>query len=158
MLIVYQFSCGNAEIGYSELNEKTINYITKYITKTDEQHRGYISTVFVSPGLGKRYVDREIKKHKFNKENTNKRYRLPNGYEKPIPEYYKKKIWSDEEREMLKLIEEEKEEIYINGIKLENPRNEKEARKRLWNKEIENKTYNTKKKFNWKNGTTLQTE
>ena len=37
------------------VNEKTINYIVKYISKTDEAHKEYTSKMFVSQGIGKDY-------------------------------------------------------------------------------------------------------
>ena len=38
------------------VNEKTINYIVKYITKTDLQHKYYKSKVLCSDGIGKKYI------------------------------------------------------------------------------------------------------
>ena len=38
------------------VNEKTINYITKYITKIDEKHKGYKQRIITSKGIGKEYV------------------------------------------------------------------------------------------------------
>ena len=40
------------------VNERTINYITKYITKTDEIHKEYKPIILASAGLGKKYIER----------------------------------------------------------------------------------------------------
>ena len=40
------------------VNERTINYITKYITKTDEIHKEYKPIILASAGLGKKYIQR----------------------------------------------------------------------------------------------------
>ena len=42
------------------VNERTINYITKYITKTDEIHKEYKPIILATAGLGKKYIERHI--------------------------------------------------------------------------------------------------
>ena len=43
---------GNIWIG-DYCNAKTINYIIKYVTKVDEQHKGYEPKILTSAGIGK---------------------------------------------------------------------------------------------------------
>ena len=45
-------------------NEKTINYIMKYITKVDEDHKGFKAVILTSAGIGKQYTEN---KHKTSK-------------------------------------------------------------------------------------------
>ena len=50
------------------VNEKTINYITKYMTKEDEDHPGFIGKVLCSKGIGMGYTKREdAKNHVYKK-------------------------------------------------------------------------------------------
>ena len=55
------------------VNEATVNYIIKYVTKVDDKHTLYKSIILTSPGIGNNYKANE--KHKYNGENTNKLYR-----------------------------------------------------------------------------------
>ena len=48
---------GNIWIG-DYVNERTINYIVKYISKTDIKHKEYKSKVFTSAGIGNNYKNR----------------------------------------------------------------------------------------------------
>lgn len=107
--------------GYS-FGEKVIGYITKYITKDDPTHKGWKGRVLCSPGIGKSYVeDSHIQEqHRFKGENTNVFYRTKQGHKKSMPTYYKRKLWSDAERETLRLTKMDKGEITIGGIKLRN--------------------------------------
>ena len=40
------------------VNEKTVNYIIKYITKIDEQHKTYQPKILCSKGIGAGYMKR----------------------------------------------------------------------------------------------------
>ena len=40
----------------SYVNEKTANYIVKYVHKVDQKHKEYTSKILTSPGIGKGYV------------------------------------------------------------------------------------------------------
>jgi hypothetical protein len=42
----------------SYVNEKTINYVSKYLTKDDLDNKDFTGKILVSPGLGKNYVNR----------------------------------------------------------------------------------------------------
>ena len=45
------------------VNEKTIQYITKYITKIDEKHKDFIGKVLCSKGIGAGYIKRDDAKN-----------------------------------------------------------------------------------------------
>lgn len=51
-----------------EVNEKTINYIIKYVTKRDEANPEFNGKIFTSKGIGKGYADLIIKKEKLIRE------------------------------------------------------------------------------------------
>ena len=50
------------------VNEKTINYITKYMLKVDVDHKNFRGKVLCSAGLGKGYTERaDAQNHKYKK-------------------------------------------------------------------------------------------
>lgn len=153
---------GHAAIGYSNINEKMITYITKYITKIDTDHKGFYGTILTSPGMGERYTnENKLKYHKFNKEKTKKKYKLNNGAETTMPQYYKNKLWTTKQKEELRLIEENKNKLRIGKHELED--NIKGYRDYLKGIAQQNKRANElqligekKEKYNWKNGTKIE--
>lgn len=106
---------GKVELGYS-MNEKVVNYVVKYITKEDKDHKGYRGKVFSSQGIGKSWLKTwEAKKCK---ENNDMRYRLPDGRKIKLPDYYIKKLKNWEEREENWMEFMDKEEAYVNGVRI----------------------------------------
>ena len=89
--------------GYS-CNERTVNYITKYVTKIDKDHKSYNSKILTSSGIGKGYTKRlDSQRNKYNKEagKTNEMYKDRKGYQRALPIYYRNKIYTEDEREIL---------------------------------------------------------
>lgn len=101
---------------------KTINYIVKYITKSDKKHTDYMPKVLCSAGIGKNYVERmrNFGSHKFDGVRTQDFYRLPNGTKIQMPIYYRNKFFTDEQREELWLQLLDKNERYVMGVKISN--------------------------------------
>ena len=96
------------------VNEKTINYVTKYMTKEDADHPGFIGKVLCSKGIGEGYTKRiEAKKHVYKKGETIEHYRLRNGSKINLPVYYRNQLFTEEEREMLFLDKIDKGIIYV---------------------------------------------
>lgn len=83
--------------------EACTNYIIKYITKIDKKHPDFIPRIYCSKGIGRQYTKdiTKITKHKFKEENTNRRCTLQSGNIAKMPDYYKKKLWTDEQREWI---------------------------------------------------------
>lgn len=98
------------------VNARTINYIIKYVSKTDTLHKEYIPKILTSAGIGNTYNARE---NKYNEKETKEYYRLNNGSKINLPIYYRNKAWSEEEREKLWLKKLDEETRYINGIKVD---------------------------------------
>lgn len=99
------------------VNERTCNYVTKYITKRDEKHKDFVPITLCSPGIGEGYLkrsDSELNRYRENK--TNETYRLRNGVKINLPIYYRNKIYSEEEREKLFIEKIEKGKVWICGI------------------------------------------
>ena len=102
------------------VNEKTINYITKYVTKTDIKHKEYNSKILCSPGIGKNYIDRiDSELNKYNGEKTKETYTTRQGKKLALPIYYRNMIYTEEEREKLWLQKLDKEERYVCGEKVD---------------------------------------
>lgn len=101
-------------------NEKTINYIVKYVTKVDTDHKGYEADIFCSSGIGSNYYkDPYYKKlHAFKGKDTIQYYTLPNGQKVALPIYYRRHFWNDEERGKLWTYLLDQDKTYIRGIEM----------------------------------------
>lgn len=102
------------------VNEKSINYITKYVTKVDPDHPGFIGKIFCSKGIGSGYMDKkDARNNRFDGNKTNETYRTPSGAKIALPIYYRNKIYDDEEREKLWLQKLDKKVRYVRGMKID---------------------------------------
>lgn len=100
-LIIEKWKYGYVFIG-TFVNERTINYITKYMLKDDINNREFSGKVLTSPGIGARYFEREDWKfNRYRGEDTREYYVFRNGAKAMLPRYYREKIYSEEEREKL---------------------------------------------------------
>lgn len=112
------------------VNERTVNYITKYITKTDLIHKEYKPKIFTSSGIGKNYFNRkDWELNKYKEENTDEAYKFKNGTKSSLPIYYRNKIYSEEEREKLWIKKLDKEERWVCGERISIKENEEEYEK-----------------------------
>lgn len=108
------------EITENYVNEKTINYIIKYVHKTDEDHQYYKPIILTSAGIGKGYFTREDSQlNQFNNEKTREFYRTRTGHKLNLPIYYRNIIYTEEEREKLWLQKLDKQERWIMGEKID---------------------------------------
>lgn len=110
----------NWQYGYTYIgqfvNEKTTNYITKYITKKDEKHKDFEPTILCTAGIGKGYLSRsDSELNRFREGKTTETYRLRNGTKLNLPIYYRNKLYTDEEREKLFLQKIKKGKVWICG-------------------------------------------
>lgn len=102
------------------VNEKTVNYIVKYISKTDEKHKEYKSKILTSKGIGRGYLKRfNSQQNIYKKTKTNETYTTRQGVKLALPIYYRNKIYNEEEREKLWLEKLDKEIRYVNGNKID---------------------------------------
>ena len=63
------------------VNEQTINYITKYVTKVDLNHKEYKPLILCSKGIGKKYITSTSSENtKFNNDKTKDYYTTRNGH------------------------------------------------------------------------------
>lgn len=99
------------------VNEKTINYIVKYVTKLDNDHKTFEQHIFASKGLGKSYLKRpNARDNVFRELKTREYYTLPNGARVNLPIYYRNHIYTEEQREQLWLQKLDEERQYILGV------------------------------------------
>lgn len=99
-------------------NEKTINYIVKYVTKVDNDHKDYKAQIFCSAGIGKRYTGTiNAGLNRYRGRETRETYRLNNGCEISLPIYYRNKIYTEDEREKLWIHRLDKAQRYVMGEK-----------------------------------------
>ena len=102
------------------VNERTINYITKYMYKKDESHPNFTGKVFCSRGIGSGYLKRtDSINNKYIGKNTNETYRCKNGAKINLPIYYRNKLYTEEERELLWIQKLDKGEVYVMGEKID---------------------------------------
>lgn len=102
------------------VNEKTVNYISKYITKVDKIHEYYKPVILTSPGIGAGYTNRlDAKKNKYQGEKTKEYYTTRSGHKIALPIYWRNKIYTEEERENLWINKLDKEKRYIMGMEID---------------------------------------
>lgn len=129
--IAEKWKYGNIYVG-EFVNEKTINYITKYCTKIDTKHKGYNSKILCSKGIGVGYLKRQDwKKNIYKKNETNETYTTRQGVRVNLPIYYRNKIYSEEERENLWIEKLDKKERWILGERIDISNSEEEYEKKL---------------------------
>lgn len=127
------------------VNEKTINYITKYVNKVDQVHKTYKSIILTSSGIGNNYT--RIEKgdwtsNKFNGTRTKETYRTRQGTLIALPIYYRNKIYTEDEREKLWTYKLDKQERWVLGNKISIKNGEEEY----------NKALKQAQKLNWRLG------
>lgn len=110
---------GNTYTG-NYCNEKTVNYIVKYVTKIDIDHKGYKADIFCSAGLGRCYVDRESSKlhHEYKGKDTIQYYTLKNGTKVALPKYYRNLLFTQDERDKMWTQILDADKTYVRGIEV----------------------------------------
>lgn len=107
------------------VNEKTANYITKYIMKSDPIHKEYNNKILSSAGIGTKYTERiDAKLSKYKAGETREYYTTRQGIKLNIPIYYRNKIYTEEEREKLWIEKIEANIRYVDGVKIDMNKNE----------------------------------
>lgn len=112
------------------VNIRTINYIVKYVTKIDVDHKGFQPQIFCSAGIGKQYMQTyNLKKiHEYKKGKTQEFITMPNGTKLSIPIYLRNKIWDEKTREKLWADRLDRGIIYVRGIPCKVTNAEKQKR------------------------------
>ena len=94
-VIEERWGYGNIWVG-DYVNEKTVNYIIKYINKIDLDNKEYEAKVLTSPGIGRNYMKRQDwKRNTYKGERTEDTYIYRNGTKAKLPIYYRNKIYTE---------------------------------------------------------------
>lgn len=136
----------------SYINARSVNYITKYITKKDLKHKEYKSIVLASDRLGKRYIDTyNATLNKYKGEKTKETYTTRNGMEYALPMYYRNKVYSEEEKEKLWILKIDKGVRYLKGkeYNMNNEKDNKRYYKALRKAQIESSNRGYESKEDW---------
>lgn len=94
---------------------RTVNYLMKYVTKIDTDHKHFNGYIFCSPGLGKTWLERMQQYYKYVPGESLDYFRLPNGSKVKLPTYYKNHCYNEEEREKIWCDFMDKEKTTIAG-------------------------------------------
>ena len=101
------------------VNGRTVNYIVKYVTKTDLKHKYYKPQVLSSPGIGANYINtHNATLNKYNSKETKENYTTTTGHKVGLPVYWRNKLYSDEEKEALWIQKLNKNERWVLGQKI----------------------------------------
>lgn len=113
------------------VSERTVNYIGKYITKKDLQHKTYKPVILCSKGIGANYIEsHNCKNNKYIPGETNETYTTKTGNKLGLPIYWRNKIYTDDEREKLWLEKLDKEVRWVMGEKIDISKGDEEYNKR----------------------------
>ena len=102
------------------VNAKTVNYSIKYILKQDADHKEYRAKILTSPGIGSNYTETyNAKTNEYKPDGkTIETYRTKSGHQISMPIYWRNKIYSEEERELLWIQKLDKQERWIQGERI----------------------------------------
>jgi len=91
-------------------NAATINYVTKYLIDRDETHGDQKTFAAMTPALGKGYIDKNVTWHK-NEGGDKRGFLKFNGKTVGMPRYYRDRIFTKEERELMNIKAEDEQEF-----------------------------------------------
>lgn len=102
------------------VNERTAKYIVKYMTKINYSDKEFVGKVLCSPniGIGYMYNEDEVSRHLYNENGTKEFYRYRDGRKIALPQYYRHKLYTEEEREKLWIEKQEQGFRWVRGQKV----------------------------------------
>ena len=110
---------GHAGLG-DYVNERTVNYIIKYVLKQDQQHKAYDPVTLTSKGIGNNYTTRpDAYNNRYKAGETREYYQNRQGFKLALPIYYRNKLYTEEEREKLWLEKLDKNERWVLGSRID---------------------------------------
>lgn len=108
---------GNGKKSY--VSPKTVNYITKYVTKLDPLHKYYKPKILCSAGIGANYTKQyNFNKNAYKDKETDTTYKTKEGFKIAMPIYWRNKRYTEEEREKLWIQKLDENIRYIGGEKV----------------------------------------
>ncbi len=113
--IVLKWKYGFCDIGKKGVGEESAGYLVKYMHKVDERHRDFKSKVFTSAGMGAGYLDRYDSK--IGKKNE--QYVDRSGKKLALPQYFRQKLYDDDEREELWMQKLDEQRRFVLGVEVD---------------------------------------
>ena len=108
---------GNGKKSY--VSPRTVNYITKYVTKLDPLHKYYKPKILCSAGIGANYTKQyNFTKNEYKENETDTKYKTKEGFKIAMPIYWRNKRYTEEEREKLWIQKLDENVRYIGGEKV----------------------------------------
>lgn len=118
-MIKRQWGYGFAYVG-DYVNEKSVNYIVKYVSKVDKEHKYYKPIILTSAGIGGGYKNRyDYTKNEYKGTETDETYRTRAGVKIALPAYYRNARYTEEEREKLWINKLDKMERWVLGVRVD---------------------------------------
>lgn len=109
---------GRVDVG-NKCNEKSVNYIVKYIHKPDIEHPDYQPQTFCSAGIGKKWIEGRRGAYRYKEGRTKEYYTLASGQKVGLSIYYRNNFFSEEEREKLWIEKLDKKERWVRGQRID---------------------------------------
>lgn len=107
------------------VNECTVNYITKYVYKVDQDHKYYKPIVLSSKGMGKGYLKRiNARLNIYKGAMTDETWKSRQNIKMSLPQYYRKKLYNDEQREELWRDKMDAGKAYIDKLEIDISKND----------------------------------
>lgn len=101
--------------------------MTKYVNKIDKKHKEYKPIILTSPGIGANYINtRAAEKNILTQNET---YRTTTGHEIALPIYWRNQLFTDQDREELWLKKLNKEERWVDGVKYDISKTDKDYKR-----------------------------
>lgn len=110
---------GNVWIERSR-GEATGAYVVKYLCKVDAKHKGFRGRMFTSKNIGAGYlISERARKNRYRGSKTYLKYEDGRNKKEALANYYKRKMYSDEEREVLRLVRMDEGKRFWGGVEIE---------------------------------------
>lgn len=102
------------------VNEESVSYVVKYITKNDEDHPEFKPKIFTTPGIGRKWLkSKQAEDCKKNPVGERRFIRNSAGFKMALPNYYARNLYSDKEREAMAIEYADKKIKYVCGEKVD---------------------------------------
>lgn len=120
-VLEYRWKYGWISIG-DYCTQRTINYIVKYVTKIDKDHKDYKPIILNSAGIGAKYWQNDFYKnlYRYKPHQSIETYTLKDGSKVNLPIYYRNHFYTEEERELLWRDKLDKNSRYVLGVEVKN--------------------------------------
>lgn len=107
----YIYPRNERELKKAYTTGRTINYISKYINKRDIEHKEYEPIILTSSGIGAGYIENK-------RWSTKDFYITESGHKMGMPQYYRNKLLTEEQKEIEWIKKLDENTRYVNKKKI----------------------------------------